>query len=44
MVECLPSAQVMIPESWDEVLHQAPYRDPASPSAYDSVSVSLMNK
>ena len=35
-------AQVVIPESWDLVLHWVPYREPASPSAH--VSVSLMNK
>ena len=42
MVEHLPSAQVMIPGYWDLVAHQAPHREPASPSVY--VSVSLMNK
>ena len=32
--------------SWDQVLHQAPLREPASPSAYVSLSLSvfLMNK
>ena len=46
VVECLPLAQVMIPGSWDGVLHRAPCREPASPSAYvsASLSVSLMNK
>ena len=39
VVEHLPLAQGVIPESWDWVLHQAPPREPASPSAY-----SLMNK
>ena len=39
-----PMAQVMIPGSWDRVSHQAPQRESASPSAYVSVSVSLMNK
>ena len=24
-VECLPLAQVMIPEAWDQALHQAPF-------------------
>ena len=46
VVEHLPSAQVMILESWDRVPHQAPHREPASPSAYvsPSLSVSLMSK
>ena len=46
VVECLPLAQVVIPGSWDLVLRQAPYREPASPFAYvfASLSVSLMNK
>ena len=38
MVEHLPSAQVMIPESWDQVLYQAPHKKPASVSASLSVS------
>ena len=44
--ECLPSAQVMIPESRDQAPHRAPRREPASPSAYvfASLSVSIMNK
>ena len=42
VVEHLPSAQVLMAESWDGVRHQASHREPASPSAY--VSVSLMNK
>ena len=41
VVEHLPLAQIMIPGSWDQVLHQAPHREPASPSAY--VSAFLMN-
>ena len=41
MVERLPSAQGMIPGSWDRVLHQAPYREPALPLP---LSVCLMNK
>ena len=47
MVECLPLAQVVIPEFWDQVLHQGtPCREPAPPSAYvsASLSLSLMNK
>ena len=46
MVERLPLAQVMIPGSWDRVLHQAPFREPASSSAYvsASLSVSLVSK
>ena len=33
VVERLPLAQVIIPGSWDQVPHQAPCRQPASPSA-----------
>ena len=46
VVECLPLAQGMISASWDRVLHQAPCREPASPSACvsASLSMSLMNK
>ena len=46
VVECLPSAQGVIPGSWDRVPHRAPCRKPASPSASVSAShsVSLMNK
>ena len=43
----LPSVQVVILRSWDQVLYQVPYRESASPSAYVSASlfsVSLMNK
>ena len=47
VVERLPLAQGMIPD-WDRVSHQAPHRDPASPSVSVSVSaslcLSLMNK
>ena len=42
VVEHLPLAQVMIPESWDQVLNQNLHREPASPSTY--ISASLMNK
>ena len=46
VVEHLPLAQVVILGSWDQVPHGAPHREPASPSAYGSasLSVSLMNK
>ena len=46
MVERLSLAQVVILESWDRDPHQAPSREPASPSAYVSASLSLpfMNK
>ena len=46
VVEHLPLAQLMILGSWDQVLHPAPHRKPASPSAYISafLCVSLMNK
>ena len=45
-VERLPSAQGMILESGDQVPQLVPCREPASPSAYVSVSlcVSLMDK
>ena len=45
-VEHLPSAQGVILGSWDQVPHQTPCMEPASPSAYVSASlcVSLMNK
>ena len=42
VVEGLPLAQVVIPGSRDGIPHRVPRREPASPSAY--VSVSLMNK
>ena len=46
VVKYLPSAQVMIPGSWDQVLHQAPGREPTSPYDYVSASLSVcfMNK
>ena len=42
----LPSAQVLIPGSWDQVPHWTARREPASTSIYVSASfsVSLMNK
>ena len=40
-VEHLLSAQGVILESQDQVAHQAPYKEPASPSAYVSASLSL---
>ena len=45
-VEHLPSAQVVISETRDRVLHQVPYREllPLPVSLPLSVSVSLMNK
>ena len=46
VVEHLPLAELVILGSWNRVLHQAPNREHASPSAYVSASpcVSLMNK
>ena len=45
-VDSLPLAQGIIPQSRDQVPHQAPYGEPASPSACvsASLSVSLMYK
>ena len=42
----LPSAQGLILETWDQVPHQAPLKEPASPSACVSapLSVFLMDK
>ena len=39
VVERLPSTQGVTPESWDRVLHRAPRREPASPSAWVSASL-----
>ena len=46
VVEHLRLAQGVILGSWDRIWHQAPLREPASPSAYvsGSLSVSLMSK
>ena len=46
VVECLPLVQGVILESWDLVPRQAPCKEPASPSACvsASLSASLMNK
>ena len=44
MVEHLPLAQGMIPESWDQVLHGVPHRQPASPSAYASASLCVSHQ
>ena len=41
VVEHLPSAQVVILGSWDQVPHRAPHTEPASPSACVSASPSL---
>ena len=41
MVEPLPLAQVRIPGSQDQVLHQAPCKELASPSACVSLPLSL---
>ena len=41
VVEHLPLAQVMIPESQDQVPHGAPLRKPTSPSTYVSASLSV---
>ena len=46
VVERLPFASVMIPRSWDRVLHQAPPGEPASPSAcvFAFLCLSVINK
>ena len=41
VVERLPSTQVMILGSWDQVLHQDLHGEPASPSVYASASLSV---
>ena len=41
VVEHLPLAKVLILGSWDQVLHQAPYGELASPSTYVFASLSL---
>ena len=43
-VEWLPSAQVMIPGSWDLVPCQALHREPASPSFYVSASLCVSHE
>ena len=40
----LPLAQVVTPGYWDGVLHQDPCREPAFPSAYVSLSLSLSHE
>ena len=39
MVENLPLTQGVIPGSWVQVPHQAPHREPTSPSAYIAASL-----
>ena len=41
VVEHLPLAEVVILGSWDQVLYQAPCREPVSPSAYVSACLCL---
>ena len=43
-VKHLPSAQGMIPESQDQVVHWAPSVEPASPSACVSVALSVCHE
>ena len=44
VVKHLSLAQVMIPESWDQVPHHVPNRDPASPFAYISTSLCVSHE
>ena len=44
MVERLPSAQGVIPRSWDRVPCRAPCREPASPSACVSASLCVSHE
>ena len=44
MVKRLPSAQVVVLGSWDQVLHRAPLRETASPSAYVSASLCISHE
>ena len=47
VVERLPSARIVIPASWDRVPHwikSCREREPASPSAYASVSLSVSHE
>ena len=44
VVECLPLAQVVIPGSWDQVLHQAPHKEPASLSTYFTASLRVSQR
>ena len=44
VVEHLPSAQVVIPGSWDGVPHRAPRVEPASPSACVCLPLSVSHK
>ena len=41
VVECLPSVQVVILGSWDQVMHRVPSKEHASPFAYVSASLSF---
>ena len=41
VVECMPLAQVAVSGSWDQVPHQAPHGEPASPSMSLRLSVCL---
>ena len=44
VVERLPSAQGVIPGSWDRVPHRAPCKEPASPSACVSASLCVSHE
>ena len=43
-LEHLPLVQVMVLGSWDQVLHRAPLREPASPSVYVLASLCVSHE
>ena len=43
-MECLPLAQIVIPGFWDQAPHQAPCKEPASPSSYVPRTILRFNR